>query len=80
MTLINFREYNENIAEKESQKSIDAISRYMQFQKFCGFCGKLRKEVKTLIAGPGVCICDECVKLSYDLIKDAEGNVTDPSI
>ena len=30
----------------------------------CSFCGKSQKQVKKLIAGPGVYICDECIDLS----------------
>lgn len=29
----------------------------------CSFCGKSQKQVKKLIAGPGVYICDECIEL-----------------
>ena len=36
----------------------------------CNFCGKKRDEVEKLIAGPKVYICDECVKLSYDIVKE----------
>ena len=32
---------------------------------FCSFCGKSQKEVKKLIAGPTVFVCDECVELMY---------------
>ncbi len=39
---------------------------------FCSFCGKNQKEVKKLIAGPSVYICNECVKLCGDIIKDEE--------
>jgi len=35
----------------------------------CSFCLKPQDEVKTLVAGPGVYICDECVALSAELIK-----------
>jgi len=34
----------------------------------CNFCGKSQKEVKKLIAGPGVYICDECIELCNDII------------
>jgi len=37
---------------------------------FCSFCGKSQKEVKKLIAGPTVFICDECVELCMDIIKE----------
>lgn len=35
----------------------------------CSFCGKTQKEVKNLIAGPGVYICDECIDLCNDIIE-----------
>jgi ATP-dependent protease Clp ATPase subunit len=34
----------------------------------CSFCGKAQTEVKTLVAGPGVFICDECVQLCQSII------------
>jgi ATP-dependent protease Clp ATPase subunit len=34
----------------------------------CSFCGKAQTEVKTLVAGPGVFICDECVQLCQAII------------
>ena len=37
---------------------------------FCSFCGKNQNEVKKLIAGPSVYICDECVSLCNDIIKE----------
>ena len=37
---------------------------------FCSFCGKNQHEVKKLIAGPSVFICDECVDLCNDIIKE----------
>ena len=37
---------------------------------FCSFCGKSQKEVKKLIAGPTVFVCDECVELCMDIIKE----------
>jgi ATP-dependent Clp protease ATP-binding subunit ClpX len=37
---------------------------------FCSFCGKSQKEVHKLIAGPSVFICDECVGLCNDIIKE----------
>ena len=36
----------------------------------CNFCGKSRDQVEKLIAGPSVYICDECITLSYDIVKD----------
>ncbi|MBT6037458.1 MAG: ATP-dependent Clp protease ATP-binding subunit ClpX [Kordiimonadaceae bacterium] len=37
---------------------------------FCSFCGKSQHEVKKLIAGPTVFICDECVELCMDIIRE----------
>ncbi len=37
---------------------------------YCSFCGKSQHEVRKLIAGPSVYICDECVDLCTDIIKD----------
>ncbi len=36
----------------------------------CSFCGKGQEQVKRLIAGPGVYICDECIELCSDIIAD----------
>ncbi|MEO7158263.1 MAG: ClpX C4-type zinc finger protein, partial [Vicinamibacterales bacterium] len=36
----------------------------------CSFCGKTQKQVKKLIAGPGVYICDECIDLCNDIIEE----------
>ena len=37
---------------------------------YCSFCGKSQHEVRKLIAGPSVYVCDECVDLCNDIIKD----------
>ncbi len=39
---------------------------------FCSFCGKNQKEVKKLIAGPSVYICNECIKLCGEIIEDEQ--------
>lgn len=39
-------------------------------QQFCSFCGKAVYEVKKLISGRNVCICDECISLCNDIIAD----------
>jgi ATP-dependent Clp protease ATP-binding subunit ClpX len=47
---------------------------------YCSFCGKSQNEVRKLIAGPSVFICDECVDLCNDIIReeaDAETDDTD---
>lgn len=42
----------------------------------CSFCGKGQKEVKKLIAGPGVYICDECIDLCIDIIDEEKERET----
>ena len=49
---------------------------------YCSFCGKSQHEVKKLIAGPSVFICDECIDLCNDIIRDevaAESEQARPS-
>src|SRR3712207_8993272 len=36
----------------------------------CSFCGKTQDQVRRLIAGPGVYICDECIELCSEIITD----------
>lgn len=44
---------------------------------YCSFCGKSQHEVKKLIAGPSVFICDECVDLCNDIIKEEIQSLND---
>jgi ATP-dependent Clp protease ATP-binding subunit ClpX len=45
---------------------------------YCSFCGKSQHEVRKLIAGPSVFICDECVDLCNDIIREeVQENGTD---
>jgi ATP-dependent protease Clp ATPase subunit len=44
----------------------------------CSFCGKSQTEVKKLIAGPGVSICDECVGLCLPIIAEKSANSGSP--
>lgn len=37
---------------------------------YCSFCGKTQYEVSRVIAGPGVCICDECVDLLTNVLRE----------
>lgn len=41
---------------------------------YCSFCGKSQHEVKKLIAGPSVFICDECIDLCNDIVRDEIAN------
>ena len=43
---------------------------------FCSFCGKSQHEVKKLIAGPSVFICDECIDLCNDIVRDELASTT----
>lgn len=40
----------------------------------CSFCGKHKNDIKTLIAGPGNYICNECIDLCHEIIHDKEGS------
>ena len=40
-----------------------------RFHTYCSFCGKSQNQVKKLIAGPGVFICDECITVCYSIIE-----------
>ena len=39
----------------------------------CSFCGKMQKQVRKLIAGPGVFICDECIALCVEIVEEELG-------
>ena len=45
----------------------------------CSFCSKTRDEVKKLIQGPDkdIFICDECIKLSFNIIQDEESEINE---
>jgi ATP-dependent Clp protease ATP-binding subunit ClpX len=46
----------------------------------CSFCGKTQKQVKKLIAGPGVYICDECIELCNEIIVEELAEATTPGL
>ncbi len=46
-----------------------------QSHLFCSFCGKSQEEVKKLVAGPSVYICDECIELCNDIIAEEQKEV-----
>ena len=46
----------------------------------CSFCGKSQKQVKKLIAGPGVYICDECIDLCNEIIEEELADTSDISL
>src|SRR5437660_11156908 len=43
----------------------------------CSFCGKSQEQVRKLIAGPGVYICDECVELCNEIIEERLAEATE---
>lgn len=45
---------------------------------YCSFCGKSQHEVKKLIAGPSVFVCDECIELCNEIIRDELPASTEP--
>ncbi|MBU3599073.1 ATP-dependent Clp protease ATP-binding subunit ClpX [Polynucleobacter sp. 30F-ANTBAC] len=47
---------------------------------FCSFCGKNQHEVKKLIAGPNVFICDECIDLCTDIITEEAGKAVQEGV
>jgi ATP-dependent Clp protease ATP-binding subunit ClpX len=46
----------------------------------CSFCGKLQEQVRKLVAGPGVYICDECIELCNEIIEEEFGEETELDI
>jgi ATP-dependent Clp protease ATP-binding subunit ClpX len=46
----------------------------------CSFCGKSQKQVKKLIAGPGVYICDECIELCNEIIEEELAEATETGL
>lgn len=44
----------------------------------CSFCGMSQKQVRKLIAGPGVYICDKCIELCNDIISEELGAKPEP--
>ena len=47
------------------------MSRYDERKQLkCSFCGKTQEQVRRLVAGPGVYICDECIELCSEIIEE----------
>ena len=42
----------------------------MKRQLKCSFCGKTQTQVRKLVAGPGVYICDECIELCTEIVQE----------
>ena len=61
------------------------MSRNNEQSMHCSFCGKRENQVERLIAGPGVCICSDCVSACSDLLReevyfDERGNLRAPEV
>ena len=48
------------------------MTTYSSKEITCSFCGKSQDQVKRIIAGPNVFICDECIHLCMDIIEEEE--------
>ena len=55
-----------------TESTLRLLARRIRNQSCCSFCGKLEDEVKKLVAGPNVYICDACVHVCNQLMADAE--------
>ena len=55
------------MSDKDNNKEEDKLL-------YCSFCGKNQNEVRKLIAGPSVYICNECVELCYVLVDGDKSN------
>jgi ATP-dependent Clp protease ATP-binding subunit ClpX len=72
-TLLHTTQHNIPMADKKGASGEKVL--------YCSFCGKSQHEVKKLIAGPSVFICDECIELCNDIIRDevpADGAAAKP--
>ena len=54
-----------------------SMSKIGEHKAKCSFCGKESSELKYLIAGPGVNICDECIVLCNDILKSYESDAAE---
>jgi ClpX C4-type zinc finger len=69
--------YCQLIVEERTGSMPDVnTTRAFRHEYRCSFCGKAQTEVKTLVAGPGVFICDECVELCRPIIEKKDKPTT----
>jgi hypothetical protein len=54
----------------KARKYDELVKLYKDKKLHCDFCGKSQDQVKRLISGPGVYICDECVELCHEIITE----------
>jgi hypothetical protein len=62
-----------------TESTLRLLARRLKRPLCCSFCGKLEDEVKKLVAGPNVYICDACVNICNQVMADSEGAKTPPS-
>jgi ClpX C4-type zinc finger len=64
------RTYDVAVAEADEGPHAEGgrVERRGDDQPFCSFCGKAQGQVKRLVAGPGVYICNECVDVANEII------------
>jgi len=55
-----------------TESPLRLLTRRMKHVLRCSFCGKSEHEVKKLVAGPNVFICDECVEICNQVMADAD--------
>jgi hypothetical protein len=59
-----------------TESTLRLMARAIRHPLCCSFCGKLEGEVKKLVAGPNVYICDACVGVCNRLMADTEVSTT----
>ena len=70
-------EYHSVINRKGKRPMAEKKGSSSEKTLYCSFCGKSQHEVKKLIAGPSVFICDECIELCNDIVRDELPQITD---
>ena len=53
---------------------VSCLNLTMKGQLKCSFCGKSQEQVRKLVAGPGVYICDECIELCTEIVEEELGH------
>lgn len=57
------------------------MSRFAESEMLrCSFCGKSQRQVRKLVAGPGVYICDECIELCNEVLSEEQNQVTEKTL
>jgi ClpX C4-type zinc finger len=68
--------FSQILAEQITGRYVEGV----RSEPMCSFCGKTQRQVKKLIAGPGVYICDECVELAVEIIQEDVDPNSSPSL